>query len=219
MKFLIIKIFKYGLIVIHHIYWVYSKGEGMIFNDLDGIKNNFEWFKKQEKYLNSLTKEEKDLIISYSQMDFLYFNDARNSKEYDVLELNKIIKKSPILENDLIVWRGTSKYIKKNDVYQYQGFVSTSILLRAPLKFMDEKCCLVKILLKKGTKCLFLQPLLSEKNRDEMEILLPRNTRLKIKKINIHIINDTFDNDIDRIPFDRQIIQTQTMNKKWFGIF
>ena len=194
---------------------------GVIYNDIDGIRDNAEWFREQEQYLQTLTREQIELVTSYSQMDFEYFNHPDNANQSDVRELNRIIKKSPKLKHELIVWRGTSRYIKQQTttmtkIFQYKGFVSTSMLLKAPLRFMDNECCLVKIRLKRGSTCLFLQPLLGKKNRDEMEILLPQRTRLQIQKTDIHIINDSNYADIDRRPFDREIIQAQVINNKWY---
>jgi hypothetical protein len=93
-------------------------------------------------------------------------------------DLNRIIKNSPPLRKKLVVFRGvkTDYYLtgSKNKFYKNQGFVSTSLSYRLSRNFAGGKCCLKRIVLLPGTKCLFISGLSRFPN--EIEILLPTNS-------------------------------------------
>jgi hypothetical protein len=95
-------------------------------------------------------------------------------------DLNTIIKNSPPLKRQMVVFRGVKDdyYLKghKNHFYKNSGFVSTSLSYDKALIFSGEDkankaiCCLKRIVLLPGTRVLYISGL--SKFPQEMEILM-----------------------------------------------
>jgi hypothetical protein len=89
--------------------------------------------------------------------------------------LNDIIEKSPVLKHKLIVYKGVQtdeflKFDKTNNYFDNKFFISTSIDLNVANKFSRSECCLIKMTILKGTKCLL--PIFTYYHT-EREILFP----------------------------------------------
>lgn len=107
-------------------------------------------------------------------------------------DLDRIIRAAPSLKQKITVYRGVRDdyYLKgaKNGYYKNNGFVSTSLKATDALDFInpDTSCCLKRVVLLPGTRCIFLSGLSSYEN--EMEVLLPsdamyfvRNAKVKTR--------------------------------------
>jgi hypothetical protein len=89
-------------------------------------------------------------------------------------ELNKIIQESPPVENKLDVFRGThdDHWLKfdSNREFTTKDYWSTSICLNIANQFANKDCCVHKITLLPGCKCLLI--MYASKFPNESEILL-----------------------------------------------
>lgn len=153
-----------------------------------------------------LDKDElKQKIIS--NIFYVVYKEIKN-----VIEIDKLFKNAPKLEEDIFVYRGLNfkeqefeqklteqlKSLKKGDTYINPNYLSTSLLNQTALDFMESKfieikkarCCLFKIFVPKGTRFLYLDSNIegnvqNDKNLflfSEFEVLLPRASILKFKK-------------------------------------
>lgn len=101
-------------------------------------------------------------------------------------DLNRIIRQAPPLKQKMVVFRGVKDdyYLKgsKKSLYTNQGFISTSIYYNKAANFAAyvkntnkyNMCCLKRITLLPGTRCIFLSGL--SKFPEEFEILLPSDS-------------------------------------------
>jgi len=181
----------------------FSENPRSLFEILDIIYKNNKKFDKQK--------------IKMELLNYIYviiYNIIKN-----IIELDKFFIKAPNTDDDVIVYRGmkfANKIIeekitksltklKKGDTYIFKNYLSTSLLNETALNFLeshftedkDPKCCLIKIIIPKHTKILYLDTNLiinyriklreANRNRDEKllinaseyEILLPRGSLLK----------------------------------------
>lgn len=95
-------------------------------------------------------------------------------------DLDRIIKNSPVVEKEMILYRGAKdKYYKNSsNIYVNNTFMSTSFDYNIPFQFVAGGCCLKKIILKPGSNCLFMESLTQMPG--ENEILLGLNNKFKI---------------------------------------
>ena len=108
-------------------------------------------------------------------------------------DLDRIIKNAPKTSSCVTVWRGTntSYWLNSiyNDKYLFPSFTSTSLELRVADKFRDEEgeCCLMRIIIPKGSSCLFVGSLSAF---SESEILFGKNAIFKQDNIITHNIQN-----------------------------
>ncbi len=99
-----------------------------------------------------------------------------------VEDINRIIKNSPPTKKEMVVFRGAKdKYFysdKSNTKFINTTFMSTSFNLNKAFDFVKGECCLKKIILKKGTRCMFMESITQVEN--ELEILLGLNNEFRI---------------------------------------
>lgn len=99
------------------------------------------------------------------------------------VDLERIINGAPSVDKPFIVFRGVKDdyFLKKNKhgIYNNEGFISTTMDLRVIRKFTETKCCLKRITLSKGTKCLFLGGV--SRVPEECEILLSNKATYVMK--------------------------------------
>lgn len=96
-----------------------------------------------------------------------------------IIEFQDIIMKSPRLQKDMVVYRGTSTdYFLKgsnNRTYKNTSFISCTISVKHAIIYMRyQKCCLHRLLIPKGTHMLFVGGNTVYKN--ELEFVLPMNS-------------------------------------------
>ena len=158
----------------------------LVFNDLQGLELNAEWFDRQVEYVKSLPEVDLKLIYDYT------VSPGKVSTISDKNRLHQLIQKAPPLLNPLTVWRGVkTDYVSllPNRLYKNdQRFISTSIDVGVSISnFMSiGSCCLWKINLLPGTRCLFLS---CSKYLMEHEILLDRDTMFYVNQRNINVLN------------------------------
>jgi hypothetical protein len=104
---------------------------------------------------------------------------------------NIMINKAPVIKQDTIVYRGT-KNAKKDDPYLgiNKGYISTSKTLDALTKntwrFLENECCLYKIVLKKGVPYINLSKISyfgEQHSENQEEILLPRGLKTTLESV------------------------------------
>jgi hypothetical protein len=100
-----------------------------------------------------------------------------------IKKMNEIIKKSPPLPEDMLVFRGQSRNFNPNNT----GFISTSLNTQIASDFAENKCCKIYFILKKGTHALAI--FLLGKNYEEQEVLLPYDIKLNLIEKNSTKIN------------------------------
>lgn len=101
-------------------------------------------------------------------------------------DLNSIINNSPELTQPLIVYRGLNQDFiskaKKETLYKIEGFVSTTVNIGNAYGFTNSfDCCLQRIILLPGCKCLFLSGI--SNFMAEREFLLSSNTTYYISNL------------------------------------
>jgi hypothetical protein len=96
--------------------------------------------------------------------------------------MDKVIKESPPLTNDILVFKG----IKNQYNPDRKSFISTSLNLDVSSKFVGGKCCKTYFILKKGTHALALLHL---SKHSEYELLLPYDVKMKLIEKNTEKIN------------------------------
>jgi hypothetical protein len=170
-----------------------------------------EFRKEQEKYIESLSEEQKEAIIEYTKNTninkFLLAitSDKNTERDYsnEVDLIDKSINAAPPLKHSLIVYRGmiltdpiqnrktrTGHFRLFNYSGKYKGYTSTTLFEKITRLFQQDtdKGIIFEIHLPIGFKCLYIKPL--SKFRYQEEVLLPRNTIISIKKFkaNNHVI-------------------------------
>ncbi len=120
--------------------------------------------------------------------------------EMYIENLQRIIRKSPSLTGDIIVYKASTPYpgLEVGDVKQ-EPFNSTSY--RVDINYSTflppgGLCCMHKLVLRKGSRALILSPLLSA-FPDESEIILPYGVTFRIRKITYMTLNVPNDADIE----------------------
>jgi hypothetical protein len=109
-------------------------------------------------------------------------------------DLNRIINNSPPLRKNMVVFRGVKNdyYLKRSKqlYYRNEGFISSSMYYNKAKSFASyiesskrpRICCLKRITLPPGTRCLFISGL--SKFPEEFEILLSSNSVYHIRNQN-----------------------------------
>jgi hypothetical protein len=148
-------------------------------------------------------KQNNITSVNYLLLFALSFYECFNKSFWKLVidefatDLDRIIHKSPPLNNYLITYRGSSRNYIKNSKDKYKikrqfldknytkegylfndvGFISTTIDIQKTLQFTHgiDKCCLQRIILVPGTKCLPIYGI-SYFGIDEKEILLPSSS-------------------------------------------
>jgi hypothetical protein len=111
---------------------------------------------------------------------------------------NNAFVNAPAIKNPIILYRGLNlPNIKssrgRNALLlgqykgQYKGFLSTSLDEFSSKMFTFNSCCVFKIIIPPGTKCLFIESI-SDFNL-EQEVLLPRNSIISISYFTDGTIN------------------------------
>ena len=183
----------------------------VLYQDVEGLVKNKHWIQEQVKLFRHLSKKEMDLLIDYT-------DSAEPFKKKEKKNMLKdIFKKAPPLDYPLMVYRGvTYDYTTNKKYFLSNVFVSTSLELHVAFGFMSkakqDNCCLMQILLPKGTRCLYL-PILSI-YPEEQEILLPADTPFQILQKNLTPLNDSWElrQDQNVYPFQKEIMKMKKTN-------
>jgi len=166
---------------------VYKKSR-LIYNDINGIELNMEWFSEQVAYVKSLPSTDLQIIRKYSLSPGMLSATEK-------VRLQEIIHNAPPIKNTITVWRGIKdNYInkvmeKKTQLYKNKDrFISTSISCEVAINtFMGHTgCCLLKIVILKGTKCLFMAV---SNYETEHEILLHMNSIFLVRIKDVLALN------------------------------
>lgn len=153
----------------------------------------------QNKYISTLSEDTQSTIMRYT--DTLYTelnnyleNTSKKNLEFDMIVkvLDTAIANAPPLKTDITVYRGLNLPTVKNSRGRsdpllvgysglYKGYISTSFDINTALTFTRQSCCLLKVVIPKGSKVLFVSGISNFST--EEEILLPRNTVFELKKL------------------------------------
>lgn len=100
-------------------------------------------------------------------------------------DLEYWLKKAPILEKDIVLYRVVDdvefKQLRKLKKINYSSFLSTTIISnRDVLKKIFYNEYVFEIRVPKGTICAYIEPLSSTGQKREKEVLFPRNTVLSL---------------------------------------
>lgn len=96
-------------------------------------------------------------------------------------DLKAIFRNAPPLNNAMYVYRGVhdDQFVgETGSVYKVNTFLSTTLNLDVAVKFAAQKCCIKRITLLPGTKCLLLAGI--SKFPNEAEVLLNIDTKFYI---------------------------------------
>tara|TARA_Y100000389_G_scaffold144920_2_gene143353 strand:- start:2508 stop:3158 length:651 start_codon:yes stop_codon:yes gene_type:complete len=148
---------------------------------------------------SDITEDEMKSLIYYTGGESLWINNLLTNTGTDELDdrskskiqghidnLKNIIKKSSPSARKTVVYRGAQtrettenwKMAKRGDVLPFNystRFISTTLYKKTALGFVedDESCCLLKLILPKGTKGIYVSKLSSFQDMEEEEIILP----------------------------------------------
>jgi hypothetical protein len=162
-------------------------------------------------YISNLNINEKHALKQYQKSSFqlnnlLRFDIGKTKQRFanpippkDILkyikDLRNIINNAPILDKDIVVYRGDS-FAKLNvgDYMQFQSFLSTSISLNSAMNFIEEgqTCCLLEMVIPRDSLIsllLYTLPFIEE-YRQEFEVLLINSTKWLITKQYSKIYNN-----------------------------
>ena len=109
-------------------------------------------------------------------------------------DLERIIKNSPPLIRPLVVYRGVhyDYYNNKNFIYKTNRFISTTLNLQTAINFIDNKCCLMRIIIPHDYSVLFISGI--SEFSGEFEILIGgKETTFSIIKDKTLINSNTTD--------------------------
>jgi len=159
-------------------------------------------FTKGQITMSKILEIIKEGKTSYSDLYSLLFYISNNldagfwlkAVEMYVQDLERVIRNSPPIEKQMIVYRGVrSDYYlkgKQGNVYKTNAFVSTSLNLGSALRFINgAPCCLKRITLLPGTRVILMAGL--SKFPEEIEILLGHESQFYITKAKRFIPTDT----------------------------
>lgn len=146
--------------------------------------------------------EERDVLDDYvNGGSSLWFNNylrgrhmenlsARDKREYrkKTTTLNRLIKAAPRSTQNVVLFRAIAEdaprfrtYRRGDDAdFLNQGMISTSVSFRGAAAFLesDETCCMLVVLVPKGTR--YLEVLDASAWTEEDEIILPHGSRFKV---------------------------------------
>ena len=148
---------------------------------LNGLKQNQGWFKNQLHYIQNLSYKDRALLAQYTTSVSEIVQKPHNHER-----INELIRSSPPLDSDLIVFRGG--WTLPNC---YPRILSTSLHLRTAVQFSARNNNIFLIRLPKGFPCLFIS-FISGYSLTEYEVLLPRYISIDCYKI--QSMNFTMDN-------------------------
>jgi hypothetical protein len=143
-------------------------------------------------------KEIQKIFTNSSVIAYSLINKARTLFTYEfwcsvvddfIDDLERIIKNSPPTTKQMILYRGEKKDYQAGktpgDVYINNLFMSTSfdpnVAFLGDFTDRASQCCVQKIILAPGSKCLFVESI--TQYRGENEILLPPGNKFKIKEM------------------------------------
>ena len=151
--------------------------------------------------LDSLTVNESSNLAEYKGESYRSINnylrnpeklsqEKRNLLENQVVSIDKVFEKAPPLDDTILTYRGvTGSYVSQlqdmavGSIFREPAYASTSLTPRIPLNFVTgsdkETNLILEIVNPKGTKGIFVEPLIGGFNK-EWEWLLPRNTEFRI---------------------------------------
>ena len=156
--------------------------------------NNY-FLNKEQKFLNSITEEQKSLINDYTSTDAEFINSfLRGEDLYDDIEQNDIdlIDKALSIFNfkePIKTYRAIPMYafgnLEVGDIYQDLAYMSTTPIFNRCKQFAKDRnmALILEIKLNSGAgKGAYINALSTFKD-DECEILLKRNSKFKIENI------------------------------------
>lgn len=177
---------------------IYGPGEirGKTFRDFNQAQS---WGEKHyDDFADTLSREEEQSLMNYKGKRYEKINgylrhgeeslpqnipDAMlNSIKQDVSNIDKVLKKTNLVE-DIVVYKGGSFLdVKKGNVIIDKGFTSTTLDRTQGKYYSDIRGgnTLNRISIPKGSKALFLD---SVHNTGEVEMLLPRNGRFLVRNV------------------------------------
>lgn len=94
-------------------------------------------------------------------------------------DLTRIIKGAPPLNKDLVVYRGEPGEMDKEET---KGYISCTLNRDVAQRYMRKNtCCMKRIVIPAGTRCLFLEGVSAFPK--DFEILLDKNTKMSVTKV------------------------------------
>ena len=141
-------------------------------------------FYQLSKRLNKYSYKDIKSYLKKVKRDEKFVELIKDCVEEYIEELKKIFDKAPVLENEMVVYRGvTTMYYKKDnsDIFYNNTFMSTSLNPNTALGFSYKDCCMKKIILKPGfNRIIFMEPITQVTG--EYELLICPDTKFRILK-------------------------------------
>ena len=141
-------------------------------------------FYQLSKRLNKYSYKDIKSYLKKVKRDEKFVELIKDCVEEYIEELKKIFDKAPVLENEMVVYRGvTTMYYKKDnsDIFYNNTFMSTSLNPNTALGFSYKDCCMKKIILKPGfNRIIFMEPITQVGG--EYELLICPDTKFRILK-------------------------------------
>jgi hypothetical protein len=139
----------------------------------------------KDYYNKNLITESYLLLIK--NLNYFKDNFIAAATKIFIDDLQRIIENSPSTINEMILYRGVKdKYFMQDDsqIFINKTFMSTTYDVNTSFeKFAGDSCCVKKIIVKPGTKCLFMESLTQVSY--ENEVLLGLNNKFKIIETNV----------------------------------
>jgi hypothetical protein len=139
-------------------------------------------FFQLKKRMPSLTFRQILRFIYTEPRDEKFINMIIDCISEYAMEFKNIVNKAPKLTDELIVYRGveTQYYSTDGKNFESATYISTSIDPNVSIRFSKATtgCCVKKMILKPGTRAIFMQPI--SRYKQEAEVLIPAMTKLAI---------------------------------------
>lgn len=199
-------------------YYLYENTGGEYFPFFHQMLNLFDHFKfssKQEKIILNLLNTNLLSVLYEKFIDNKKYMSSDDWKPFwkEVLieysrDLERIIINAPKTSSCITLWRGSKtpywskSTLKDNDEqYLFKNFTSASLELSSTEGFRDDKCCLMRIIVPKNSRCLFLGSL---SVFTEAEILFSKDSLFKLDK---ELMKEK---DIIPIPYKKSSTKVET---------
>jgi hypothetical protein len=158
-------------------------------------------YQQESSDLNALLRFDLNIKNKKGKMELISANMKRNHMNNlvkEVRKLRRVIRSAPILDKDIVVYRGDkfADRLSVGEYVYYNTFLSTSISIESATNFIKD-CCILEMTIPKDSfiaLLLYTMPFV-EQYRQEFEVLLINSTKWvvasqgkrKIKDQNISI--------------------------------
>jgi len=168
----------------------YEDGEiyfPLFFQAMRVIKNNNKYTKLRGLFSGKNSESYMKLLENKDEVSIEFWIEV--IKEF-IRDLTRIIDKCPKTTKEFVVYRGIKdKYISVDKkIFVNSTFMSTSLDYTKALEFVENGCCLKRIIIPKKSTIIFIECI--TQNKDEVEALILPGNKFKVESDNVQVYKD-----------------------------